>query len=111
MKDEYSNGGWKYSKSYLYAAKAVVDEFIVNPDKRNNVYIWHSGLNREDNYYRNLYPLNREQYRGVKSHFLKTGNDSENFIRSVINEVKFKPDDWSKKNYAACYVQGWISWE
>ena len=97
MKDEYSNGGWKYSKSYLYAAKAVIDEFIVNPDKSNNVYIWHSGLNREDNYYRNLYPLNREQYRVVKSHFLKTGNDSENFIRSVINEVKFKPDDWSKK--------------
>ena len=46
MKDEYSNGGWKYSKSYLYAAKAVIDEFIVNPDKSNNVYIWHSGLNR-----------------------------------------------------------------
>ena len=60
MKDEYSNGGWKYSKSHLYAAKAVVDEFIVNPDKRNNVYIWHSGFNKEDNYYRNLYPLNRE---------------------------------------------------
>lgn len=97
-KNIFCNGKWIYKRSYLYAARAVVDEFIVNPDKKNNVFIWHSGYNKEDNYYRNLYPLNQEQYRVVKSHFLKTGDDSEDFIRSVINEIKYKPDDWSKRS-------------
>ena len=80
-----------------YAAKAVVEEFIVNPDKENNIYIWHSGYDKQDNYYRNLYPLNQEQYRIVKKHFNETGDDSEQFILDVMNETKYKPDNWSKR--------------
>ena len=96
-KNVFFDGRWIYKRVYLYAAKAVVEEFIVNPDKKDNVYIWHGGYNKEDCYYRNLYPLNREQYRVVKNHFNKTGDDTEGFIIKVMNDIRFKPDDWSRR--------------
>ena len=96
-KNVYSNGKWGFKRIPLFAHQAVVTEFIVNPDAQNNTFIWHGGYNKEDNYYRNLYPLNQEQYWTVKKNFTKTGDDSENFIRSVMNEMKYKPNTWSKK--------------
>ena len=96
-KNVFYDGKWIYKREPLYAAKAVVEEFIVNPDKANNVYIWHSGFDKQDHYYRNLYPLNQEQYMAVRNHFNKTGDDSEGFIIKVINDIKYKPDDWSRK--------------
>lgn len=96
-KNTYVDGKWIWKRNILYVPQAVVSEFIVNPDIKNNIYIWHSGYNKEDNYYRNLYPLNQEQYRIVKNHFIKTGDDSEFFIMNVINDIRFKPDDWSKR--------------
>lgn len=97
-KNVYFNGKWIYEKAVLYAAKAVVEEFIVNPDKENNIYIWHSGNDKEDCYYRNLYPLNQEQYKIVRKHFKETGDDTEFFIMNVINEQKYKPNEWSKRS-------------
>lgn len=97
-KNVFMNDQWIYKREVLYAPQAVVEEFIVNPDIKNNMYIWHGGYDKEDNYYRNLYPLNREQYRVVKSHYMKTGDDSEDFIRNVINDIKYKPDDWSRRS-------------
>lgn len=97
-KNEFFDGKWIYKASTLYAAKAVVEEFIINPDKENNIFTWHSGFDKQDCYYRNLYPLNQEQYRIVKKHFRETGDDSELFIMDVINETKYKPDDWSKRS-------------
>ena len=96
-KNIFFDGKWIYRSVHLYAAKAVVEEFIVNPDKVNNVYIWHSGYDKQDCYYRNLYPLNQEQYMAVRKHFNKTGDDSEEFIVKVMNDIKYKPDNWSKK--------------
>lgn len=96
-KNVFFGGKWTYKGVHLYAAKAVVEEFIVNPDKANNVYIWHSGFDKQDHYYRNLYPLNQEQYRIVKNHFNSTGDDSEKFILQVMNDIKYKPDDWSRR--------------
>lgn len=96
-KNVFYDGKWIYKSVPLYAAKAVVEEFIVNPDKANNIYIWHSGHDKENYYYRNLYPLNKEQYRAVKNHFNRTGDDSEEFIIKVINDIRFKPDDWSRR--------------
>ena len=96
-KNVFFDGKWIYKKDYLYAAKAVVEEFIVNPDKVNNVYTWHSGYDKQDHYYRNLYPLNQKQYMAVKNHFNKTGDDSEEFIIKVMNDIKYKPDNWSKR--------------
>ena len=96
-KNVYENDKWIYKSSYLYAAQAVVETFVVNHDKRNASFIWHKGYNKEDNYYKHLYPLNREQYRIVKAHFMKTGDDSVEYILKVMNDIKFKPDDWSRQ--------------
>lgn len=96
-KNIFSDGKWRYKSSILYAAKAVIEEFVVNPDKANNVYIWHRGLDKQDCYYKNLYPLNQEQYRIVKKNFKETGDDSEEFILKVMNDIRYKPDDWSRK--------------
>ncbi len=96
-KNVFFDGKWVYKKDYLYAAKAVVEEFIVNPDKVNNIYIWHSGFDKQDYYYRNLYPLNQKQYMAARNHFNKTGDDSEEFIIKVMNDIKYKPDNWSKR--------------
>lgn len=97
QKNVFFDGKWIYKRVKLYAAKAVVEEFIVNPDKANNIYIWHSGYDKQDCYYKNLYPLNQEQYRIVKNHFNKTSDDSEEFILKVMNDIRYKPDDWSKR--------------
>lgn len=96
-KNVFFDGKWIYRTVRFYAEKAVVKEFIVNPDIANNIYIWHSGYDKEDNYYRNLYPLNQKQYRIVKNHYMKTSEDSEEFIIKVMNDIRFKPDDWSRR--------------
>ena len=96
-KNVYENDKWIYKSSFLYAAQAVVETFVVNHDKRNASFIWHKGYSKEDNYYKNLYPLTKEQYRIVKAHFVKTGDDSEEYILKVMNDIKFKPDDWSRR--------------
>lgn len=98
IKTVFYDGKWAYNRTVLYAAKAVGQEFIVNPDIKNNIYIWHSGQDKQDCYYRNLYPLNREQYRIVKNHYVKTGDDSESFILKVMNDINFKPDEWSRRS-------------
>ena len=95
-KNVFFDGKWIYKRVTVYTAQAVVEEFIVNPDKAHNVYIWHSGYDKQDCYYRNLYPLNQEQYRIVKNNYKKTGDDSEEFIIKVMNDIRYKPDDWSK---------------
>lgn len=96
-KNVFSDGKWIYEKQYTYAPKMVVETFIVNEDKANNFYIWHKGHEKEDCYYRNLYPLNQEQFRIVNNHYAKTGDDSEEFILKVMNDIRYKPDNWSKK--------------
>ena len=96
-KNVFYNGKWIYKSVNLWAAKTVVEEFIVNPDKANNIYIWHSGYDKQDNYYRNLYPLNQEQYRIVKKNYKETGDDSEEFILKVMNDIRYKPENWCIK--------------
>jgi hypothetical protein len=96
-KNVFVDGKWIYKTEYVYAPKMVVETFIVNEDKANNNYVWHSGHDKADCYYRNLYPLNQEQFRIVNSHFTETGDDSEEFIINVMNDIRYKPENWSKK--------------
>ena len=93
------NGKWTYYKTKLAADHAVMNEFVVNPDIRNNVKCWHLGGDKLDNYYKHLYPLNQAQYRVINAHFTETGEDSEDFILKVMNDVLFKQDDWGKCYY------------
>lgn len=96
-KNIFYDGKWVYKNKAVYAPKAVIDTFIVNEDKATNIYIWHSDYDKQDCYYRNLYPLNKEQFRIVKNHFVDTGDDSEEFILNVMNDIRYKPDEWSRK--------------
>ena len=98
-KEIYKNGKWTYYKTTLAADHAVMNEFVVNPDVRNNIKCWHLGGDKLDNYYRHLYPLNQNQYRVVNAHFAETSEDSEDFILKVMNDILFKPDDWGKCYY------------
>lgn len=92
------DGEWTYKRVTLYAAQAVVKEFIVNPDTVNNLFIWHKGHDKKDNYYKNLYPFNKDQYYAVKRYFNKTGEDSEEVIVKIMNDIRYKPEDWSAKS-------------
>lgn len=92
------NGRWIYKKTILYAAQAVVREFVVNPDTVNNVFIWHRGKNKKDNYYRNLYPLNQDQYYALRRYYNKNNDDSEDVIVKIMNDIQYKPFDWSAKS-------------
>lgn len=98
-KSIFIDGKWKYRNSVVYASRAVVDTFIVNMDQNINRFIWHSGNDKDDNYYRNLYPLNQKQYRVVRHHYRKNGDVSEDFIVKVMNDIRFMPDDWCKRDY------------
>lgn len=88
---------WTYKRVTLYAAQAVVKEFIVNPDTVNNVFVWHKGHNKMDNYYKNLYPLNNDQYQALKRYFKRTGDDSKEIIVKIMNDIQYMPNIWSVK--------------
>ena len=94
-KNIFCDGKWKYKRVTLYAAQEVVREFIVNPDTVNNVFIWHRGGNKKDYYYKNLYPLNKDQYYAVRRYYNKNVDDSEDIIVKIMNDIRYKPEDWS----------------
>ena len=96
-KNIYCYGKWNYKIVTLYAAHEVVKEFIVNPDTVNNVYVWHRGNNKQDNYYKNLYPFNKDQYFAVRRYYNTNGDDSEETIVKIMNDIRYKPEDWSIK--------------
>ena len=88
---------WIYIKTELYVAHAVVKEFIVNPDTVNNVFVWHKGEDKNDYYYKHLYPLNKDQYYAVRRYYREHGDDSEETIVNIMNNIRYKPDDWSAR--------------
>lgn len=98
QKEYYCNGGFKRMDYTMYVAQAVAQEFVVNPDCYNNIFIWHRGYDKTDNYYKNLYPLNKEQYFAVRRNYEKTGDDSEEFILKIMNEIRYATEDWSIKS-------------
>lgn len=93
-KNVFDGKNWVWRKKTVEAWRLVVNEFIVNYDIANNTYCWHIGNNKEDNYYKHLYPLNKYQYDAVMSHFEDYKDDSEEYILGVINSVDYKPDGW-----------------
>lgn len=89
------DGKWKYKRVTMYVPQEVVREFIVNPDTVNNVFVWHRGNDKKDNYYKNLYPLNKDQYYAVRRYYNKNGDDTEETIIKIMNDIRYKPEDWS----------------
>lgn len=91
----YDGEKWTYEKRLVEAWKLVTQEFIVNYDIANNDCCWHKENNKEDNYYKNIYPLNEKQYKAVQENYLNNGIDSEESIFAIINSVEYKADNWN----------------
>ena len=72
-KNVFRRNKWNFEEEKVYADVAVVKAFVVNTDWHNNIYIWHCDNAIEDNYYRNLYPLNQNEYEAVQKVFDLTG--------------------------------------
>lgn len=94
-KNVYDGEKWTYKKCMVEAWKLVVQEFVINYDIANNIHCWHKGGNKDDNYYKNLYPLNDKQYAAVQNNFLNDGIDSEESILDIMNSTEYKADDWN----------------
>ncbi len=92
----WANEGLHGGKNLATNTPHVWDETMANTVD-NGALLRDSGHDKEDCYYRNLYPLNQEQFRIVNNHFQKTGDDSEQFILNVMNDIRYKPDNWSKQ--------------
>lgn len=96
-KNIYDGKKWIYEKRLVEAWKLVTQEFIVNYDIANNDCCWHKENNKEDNYYKNIYPLNEKQYKAVQENYLHNGIDSEENIFTIINNVEYKADNWNPR--------------
>ena len=62
----------------------------INPDKEHNTYTWHAGFNKEDYYYKNLYPVNQNQYYAIHKYWKENGFETEEDILNIINDFRFK---------------------
>lgn len=108
-KNVFKNGKWQFQKVYIGAERLIVETFIENPDCVNNTYIWHRGNDKSNYYYKDLYPLTREQNAQVRDHYRRTGEDSEEYIVQVMNDIRYKNKNWSAKRYepTVCGVGYW----
>lgn len=98
MLSKFIDGEFRNVQKQLYVAQTVINEFIVNPDKSHNTFIWHAGFDSDDNYYRNLYPVNEKQYYAIRKHFKATGDDSEETITKICSDFMYIDDDYRKKD-------------
>lgn len=108
-KNVFKDGKWQFQRTYISAERLVVETFIENPDCENNTYIWHRGNDKSNYYYKDLYPLTREQNAQVRDHYKRTGDDSEEYIVQVMNDIRYKNKEWSAKRYepTVCGVGYW----
>lgn len=108
-KNVFKDGKWQFQQVFIGAERLIVDTFIENPDCVNNTYIWHRGNNKSNYYYKDLYPLTREQNAQVRDHYNRTGDDSEEYIVQVMNDIRYKSKSWSAKRYepTVCGVGYW----
>lgn len=88
---------WVINRVTCYIAKEVVSNFVYNDDVQNNTYVWHTDFDKHDNYYKHLYPLNKDQYFAVKMNYLNNGGITEEEIIKIKNDIKYKPEGWNKK--------------
>ena len=67
------------------ADRLVVEHFIEYEVPGGKEFIWHSGYNKEDNYYRNLYVTGMKPYKALKKLVLNGGIDTEEVILNMTN--------------------------
>lgn len=93
QKNVYDGEKWIWQKHTIEVWRLVVSIFIVNFDIVGNTHCWHKGNNKADNYYKHIYPMNDKQYKAMEEKVF-LGEDTEADILSVVNDVKYKADDW-----------------
>lgn len=93
QKNVYDGEKWIWQKQTIEVWRLVVGAFIVNFDIVGNTHCWHKGNNKTDNYYKNIYPMNDKQYKAMEEKVF-LGEDTEADILSVVNDIKYKADDW-----------------
>lgn len=93
QKNVYDGEKWIWQKHTIEVWRLVVGVFIVNFDIVGNTHCWHKGNNKADNYYKNIYPMNDKQYKAMEEKVF-LGEDIEADILSVVNDIKYKADDW-----------------
>lgn len=93
QKNVYDGEKWIWKKHTIEVWRLVVSIFIVNFDMVGNTRCWHKNNNKADNYYKHIYPMNDKQYKAMEEKIF-LGEDSESDILSVVNDIKYKADDW-----------------
>lgn len=79
---------WTNANERVYRncnADSLVVETFHAKEMSGQIFIWHSGNNNEDNYYRNLYPMSVKEYRSIKKFYQNGGFDSEEKIMELLN--------------------------
>ncbi|MBR5596377.1 MAG: hypothetical protein IKW30_03105 [Lachnospiraceae bacterium] len=69
----------------IVADRLVVENFFECELVDHIDFIWHSGFNKEDNYYLNLYVMGTKPYKALKKFVLNGGIDTEEVILNMIN--------------------------
>lgn len=90
---------WGYKKFKVRACDLVIQTFIVNEDMKNNIACYHRNGDRQDNYYKNLYPVTETQYEAIETEYLKNDTISEDRIMKIVNDMKYKADGWNPWYY------------
>ena len=94
QKNVYDGEKWIWQKHTIEVWRLVVGAFIVNFDIVGNTHCWHKDNNKDDNYYKNIYPVNDKQYNALLEKY-SDGNDiTEELILEIVNDIKYKADDW-----------------
>lgn len=108
QKNVYDGEKWIWQKQTIEVWRLVVSVFIVNFDMVGNTRCWHKGNNKADNYYKNIYPMNDKQYKAMEEKIF-FGEDSESDILRVVNDIKYKDDDWyANKWKRTVFGIGWL---
>ena len=76
-------------KFKVRACDLVIQAFIVNEDMKNNIACYHRNGDRQDNYYKNLYPVTETQYEATETEYLKNDTISANRIMKIVNDMKY----------------------
>lgn len=90
----YNGKKWVFRKKTIEVWRLVVGAFIVNFDYVGNTHCWHKNNDKNDNYYKNIYPVNEKQYAAILEKYSNGEADSEEMIFDIINSILYKENDW-----------------
>lgn len=94
QKNVYNGEKWIWQRHTIEVWRLVVGAFIVNFDIVGNTHCWHQYNNKEDNYYKHIYPMNDKQYNAVLEKYSSGENITEEVIYGIVNDILYKADDW-----------------